>query len=139
MSMVTSGDTAGHGDILDLMHGQGKQRGERVPEFDAAQMLRLLRAVRDISARNAGPPNFWTDLTPTEQGDLVSAAQKRTFRAGTVLMAEGDPAENVMVILDGRTQIFVHEDGREQVIAERGPGDIIGESGSAPSGTRSAT
>lgn len=139
MNKGISADAAGQGGILDWMHSQGKQRGERIPEFDAAQTLRLLRAVRDISARDADPTNFWTALTATEQGDLISAAQKRAFQASTVLMHEGEPAENVMVILDGRTQVCVHESGRKRVIAERGPGDIVGERGGAPSGARSAT
>jgi CRP-like cAMP-binding protein len=139
MSKGISADAAGQGGILDWMHSQGKQRAERIPDFDAAQTLRLLRAARDISARDAGPTNFWAALTPTEQGDLISAARKRAFPAGTVLMHEGEPAENVMVILDGRTKVCIHESGRERVIAERGPGDIVGEGGRAPRGIRSAT
>ena len=54
-------------------------------------------------------------------------------------MHEGEPAGNVMVILDGRTKVCVREGGRERVVAERGPGDFVGESGRPPSGVRSAT
>ena len=43
MSKETSADAAGHGDILDWMHREGKRRGERVPEFDVEQTLRLMR------------------------------------------------------------------------------------------------
>ena len=139
MSKETSVDAAGHGDILDWMHREGKRRGERVPEFDVEQTLRLVRASRDISARDVTAPNFWTALTPTEQADLVSAAAKQTFQAGTALMHEGEPAGSVMVILDGWTKVCVREGGRERVVAERGPGNFVGESGRPPSGVRSAT
>ena len=139
MSKEISANAAGHGDILDWMHGEGKRRGESVPEFDVEQTLRLVRAVRAVSARDAAAPNFWTALTPAEQADLVSAAEKQTFQAGTALMQEGERADSVMVILDGRTEVWVREDGRERVVAERGSGDFVGESGRAPSGVRSAT
>jgi CRP-like cAMP-binding protein len=139
MSKGISADAAGHGDILDWMHKEGKRRGERVPEFDVEQTLRLVRAVRDISARDVTAPNFWTALTPTDQADLVSAAEKQTFQAGTALMHEGEPAESVMIILDGRTKVCVRESGSEREVAERGPGDFVGESGRPPSGVRSAT
>jgi CRP-like cAMP-binding protein len=139
MSKAISANPADHGDILDWMHAQGKRRDERVPEFDAERALRLVRAVRDIGARDADPVNFWAALTPTEQGDLVSAAQKRAFQADAALMREGEPADNVMVILDGRTKICVRERGRERVIAERGPGDVVGERGTAHGDVRSAS
>jgi len=139
MSKEISTGAAGHGDILDWMHTEGKRRGERVPEFDVEQTLRLVRAVRDISARDVPAPSFWTALTPTEQADLVSGAENQTFQAGTALMHEGEPAESVMIILDGRTKVCAREDGLERIVAERGPGDFVGESGRAPSGVRSAT
>jgi CRP-like cAMP-binding protein len=139
MSKGISANAGGNGDILDWMHGEGKRQGERIPEFDVEQTLRLVHAVRDISARDAAAPSFWTALTPTKQADLVSAAEKQTFQAGTALMHEGEPAESVMIILDGRTKVCVREGGHVRVVAKRGPGDFVGESGRPPAGIRSAT
>jgi hypothetical protein len=139
MSKGISADEAGHGDILDWLHRQGKQRDENVPEFDVEKTLRLVRAARDASTRDAEAANFWNVLTPAEQGDLVAAARRRTFPAGTALMREGEHADCVMVILDGRTKVILEENGGERVIAERGPGDVVGERGTAPGGVRSAT
>ena len=139
MSNGTHPDAADHGDILDRMHTQGRRRDERVPEFDIGKTLRLVRAVRDLTMRGADPPTFWTALTTAEKGDLVSTAQKRTFPAGTALMREGERADSVMVILDGQTKVCIQERGRERVIAERMPGDFVGERGTAPGGVRSAT
>jgi CRP-like cAMP-binding protein len=139
MSKGTYTGVAEDGDILESLHGQGKQRDQEVPQFDVAQTLRLVRAVRHLAALDAEAANFWAALTPTEQADLVVAAKKRTFPAGTALMGEGERADSVMVILDGRTRVCIREEGREWVIAERGPGDIVGEGGTAPGGVRSAT
>ena len=95
--------------------------------------------MRDISARDVTAPNVWTALTPADQADLVSAAEKQTFQAGTALMHEGEPAESVMIILDGLTKVYGREGNRDRAVAERGPGDFVGESGRPPSGVRSAT
>jgi CRP-like cAMP-binding protein len=56
-----------------------------------------------------------------------------------VLMREGERAETVMVILDGHVKVRVDDQGRERVIADRRPGDVIGESGAEPGGVRNAT
>jgi signal-transduction protein with cAMP-binding, CBS, and nucleotidyltransferase domain len=121
------------------MHKQSRTRDEQVPEFDMEKTLHLLRVVRDVSARDSDTVNFWTALSPGEQGDIVSAAHKQTFPVGAVLMREGEHADNVMVILTGLTKICVEENGHERVIAFRGPGDLVGEHGAAPGGVRSAT
>jgi hypothetical protein len=139
MSKRTHPGAGDHGDILDRMHVRGKRHDERVPELDIEKTLRLVRAIRDLGTREPDPANFWTMLTTIAQGDLVSAAQKQTFSADTALMRENERADSVMVILDGRTKVSVYENGRERVIAKRGPGDVIGESGVAPGGVRSAT
>jgi hypothetical protein len=126
------------GDILDWLHDQARRRRDEMPEFDAEETLRLLRAIRAAGARDdAG--TFWTALSRADWADIVSASRKRAFPAGTVLMREGQPADTVMVVLDGRVQVSVRERGRDRVIAERGPGDLVGEHGAAPGGVRSAT
>lgn len=102
--------------------------------FDVEKTLRLVRAARDADTRN-----FWADLTPTEREAFKSATREVTFPEGTALMRQGEPADEVMVILDGWTVVVVDDDGRDRVIARRGPGDMIGESGAVPGNTRSAT
>ena len=139
MSKGMPANAAGRGDILDWLHREGKQRDENVPEFDVEETLHLVRAVHDAGTRNADAANFWNVLAPAEQGDLVAAARRRMFPAGTALMREGEQADCVMVMLDGWVQVVLEENGGERVIADRGPGDVIGESGAAPSSVRSAT
>ena len=125
---------AWRGDILDWLHEQGKRRDATVPEFDVEKTLRLVRAARDADTRH-----FWADLTQTERKAFRSASREHGFPDGAALMRQGEPSGEVMVILDGRTAVVVDDDGQERVIARRGPGDMIGESGRAPGNLRSAT
>jgi hypothetical protein len=63
----------------------------------------------------------------------------RTFAAGARLFTEGDRADHVIVILTGRTRICVQENGIERVLAERGPGQLVGERGALQISVRSAS
>jgi CRP/FNR family transcriptional regulator, cyclic AMP receptor protein len=52
------------------------------------------------------------------------------FRAGTVLMAQGDPADEVFCVLSGRIEVTsVTADGGVQLLAVVAPGDLLGELG----------
>ena len=121
-------------DVLDWLHARGKQRSSAVPEFDVERTISRARAARD-----AGAVDFWSVLSPTERRAFESAADRRTFPAGTALMREGAPAGEVMVIVDGWTKVCLEEDGRDRIIAERGPGDLVGEGATIPGNVRSAS
>lgn len=82
---------------------------------------------------------FWEALSPVERQTLLSRAEKRTFAGGARLMCEGEPADYVIVILSGRTRISVNDDGLERIIAQRGPGELVGERGALRVSVRSAT
>jgi Cyclic nucleotide-binding domain len=83
--------------------------------------------------------SFWGTLTLAEQEALRSVADRREFRAGDRLMREGEQADHVMVIIEGRTRVCVYENGRERVLAERGPGELIGERSGLQVRARSAS
>jgi CRP-like cAMP-binding protein len=83
--------------------------------------------------------NFWDCLNADQKRLFRAKAHNRVFAAGARLMREGEEADNVAVILSGRTEIRVGEDGAERVIAERGPGQLIGERAALEVNVRSAT
>jgi hypothetical protein len=56
-----------------------------------------------------------------------------------VLWEEGDIADHLVVIVSGYVRVSVVRDGRERIIALRGPGDIIGERAALLLRQRSAT
>ena len=91
------------------------------------------------SRRNAAPVVFWQALNPVERDVFRSFAISRTFAAGARLIQEGDQADHVMVILSGRTRICVEENGKERLLAVRGPGQLVGERGVLQVSARSAS
>jgi hypothetical protein len=82
---------------------------------------------------------FWEALDPIERDAFRAVASHRTFAAGARLIAEGDQADHVIVILSGRTEVYVEENGRERFLAERGPGQLVGERAVLQVSLRSAT
>lgn len=83
--------------------------------------------------------NFWHSLEPAQRQAFTSVARERMFARGAMLMHEGELANHVMVILRGWTRVSVYEYGRERVIAELGPGQLVGERGALQVNVRSAT
>jgi hypothetical protein len=82
--------------------------------------------------------NFLDFLSPAERRAFISVAHDQSFARGTRIMTEGDSAGYVIVILHGWTRVTVHANGMEQVIAERGPGQLVGEWGALQASIRSA-
>lgn len=89
--------------------------------------------------RQIPAPAFWDTLDPTEREALRAVASWRTFAAGATLMEEGEPADHVMVILGGRVEIRLNQNGTERVLAVRGVGQLVGEAGALKVSVRSAT
>jgi hypothetical protein len=83
--------------------------------------------------------SFWATLGAAERAALISVATRATFAAGERLVQEGDSADHVIVILEGWTEVCVDENGWERIIAERGPGQLLGERGGLQVRMRSAS
>ena len=84
-------------------------------------------------------PSFWDALSVAERQVFTARARERTFAGGATLMREGEPGDYVIVILSGWTRIISSRGGQPQVVAERGPGQLIGELAALRVSTRSAT
>ncbi|MCL6510913.1 MAG: Crp/Fnr family transcriptional regulator [Anaerolineae bacterium] len=83
-----------------------------------AQAVEALPALRRMAART-GLPDRVVDA-------LADIAVIRQVRAGEVVQLEGDPAEAMYVVLNGRVKIMrTASNGREQVLHIAGPGDHI--------------
>jgi CRP-like cAMP-binding protein/class 3 adenylate cyclase len=87
------------------------------------------------------PPaiSFWDALDLAEREALAAVAVSQAFTVGESLMREGDLADCVMVIIEGHAEVCVYENGWERVLAERGPGELVGERGGLQVQVRSAT
>jgi CRP-like cAMP-binding protein len=83
--------------------------------------------------------NFLRSLEPAERQSFAGVAERKSFPVGSRLMSEGDPAAHVLVIVTGWTRITVRGNGSERTVAERGPGQLVGERAALRRNVRSAT
>ncbi len=85
-------------------------------------------------------PTFWSSLDPAARDALLRGGRLRRFRAGEHLCLQGEPAGHVLVLREGWVKVWkLDEEGADSVIAVRGPGEILGETGLITGGGRAAT
>jgi CRP/FNR family cyclic AMP-dependent transcriptional regulator len=83
---------------------------------------------------------FLARLVPDEVAALRSRAVARRFDRGATLMHQDEVPGRVIVIEHGHAKVsVVSEDGKEIVLAFRGPGDLLGEVSALGGEPRSAT
>lgn len=74
------------------------------------------------------PGTFLDLLTDAEREALTAIGRERAFPRGTVLMYQDEPADRVVILLEGRVKVTRLEgDGRESLLSIRDPGDLLGE------------
>ncbi len=110
------------------------------PSISKAQKWREL-GIQPLQRERPGrvrPPalSFWDVLSAAERIALTAVGVSEMFAAGQALMREGDPADRVMVIIEGHVEICVDENGWDRGLAERGPGELVGERGGLQSQVR---
>jgi CRP/FNR family transcriptional regulator, cyclic AMP receptor protein len=95
-----------------------------------------------VTAMVATRTTFMSRLDAADRDALVRLGRRRRFRARGSLISEGSAAQHVLIIVGGWVKVGVAgDDGREVVVALRGPGDVVGEltalgdPGAARSGT----
>ncbi|RFS83932.1 Crp/Fnr family transcriptional regulator [Actinomadura spongiicola] len=86
------------------------------------------------------PPGFWDALGAAERAALRAVARPKRYAPRTPLCYQGDDSEHIVVIESGWTKVTsTSEDGRDVVLAVRGPGDLVCESAVLGRRERSAT
>jgi CRP/FNR family cyclic AMP-dependent transcriptional regulator len=71
---------------------------------------------------------------------LLTMVSRRSAPRGTVLMAEGDHADFLYVVISGRLKVMMGEaNGKEVILGILGPGEFFGEMGLIDDGPRSAS
>lgn len=94
---------------------------------------------QDGSAREAYDV-LVVELTDEEVSSLSASAKERRHPSGSPLFFEGDASDEALVVVHGHVKVTgVAEDGREVLLAVRGPGDILGEMSLLDGKPRSAT
>jgi CRP/FNR family transcriptional regulator, cyclic AMP receptor protein len=83
---------------------------------------------------------FLASLSEAEVGTLKDHSVVRAYPRGTALFHEHQAPDRVVVLLAGCVKLSaLSEDGKEVVLAIRGPGDLLGELSAMDGEPRSAT
>ncbi|MFR9727940.1 Crp/Fnr family transcriptional regulator [Saccharopolyspora sp. MS10] len=86
------------------------------------------------------PRGFRALLTEPCWAALVQDGHRRHHGAGDVLLRQGEAGGRVLLCLSGRVKVvYAEPDGREVVVAVRGPGHLLGEFSVRDGHPRSAT
>jgi CRP/FNR family cyclic AMP-dependent transcriptional regulator len=83
---------------------------------------------------------FVAELTDDDRDDLVAMGRPQRYRAGSIVMNEGDVSGRVLMIQSGRIKVYsVAESGHETLLAIRTSGDLVGELSAIDGQPHSAT
>lgn len=83
---------------------------------------------------------FVTVLAAGDLAALESWGRTRRFGRGATLFNEGEDAERVLIVRSGRVKVSSYTaDGKEIVLAIRGPGELLGELSAIDGEPRSAS
>lgn len=96
--------------------------------------------MEDDLARQLGRTGLCQGLSRQELVRVAEAGRVERWPEGGVVMEEGAAGPRVVVLLDGVVEVLKRDDrGDERVIAEVGPGGVLGEMGLLSDHPRSAT
>jgi CRP/FNR family transcriptional regulator len=107
--------------------------GEEKP-MDTLQTVSTLERVlllRDVP--------IFADLTPEDLQKLAGIANEQWYPNSTTIFNQGDEGNEMFIIVDGVVRVIRSADGKDQTLAQRGPGEFVGEMAIIESVPRSAT
>ncbi|HLB63992.1 MAG TPA: cyclic nucleotide-binding domain-containing protein [Anaerolineales bacterium] len=81
-------------------------------------------------------------LTPEELGAVSRLCQERSFRAGEVITAQGEPGQELFIVCEGFVEVVLsraQNDPTPRAMVNLGRGQIFGEMALVDYGPRSAT
>jgi CRP-like cAMP-binding protein len=94
---------------------------------------------QSANGRPAEPQDgFWAALDPGERNALRASGTWLQLPSGHVIFEQHEESDHVVVIWAGHAKVLSRSDGREVVLALRGPGEIVGEMVNVGGGARSA-
>jgi CRP-like cAMP-binding protein len=89
---------------------------------------------------NTEADSWFAQLPAVERAALHARGTARHYRAGSTLFNEGDLSDWVVLLTEGRVKVSAAAaQGREVLLAVRGPGQLLGELSAVDAGPRSAT
>lgn len=87
----------------------------------------------------AGQTSLFEGLDAADLDFVLRIAHRQEFAPGALLVRQGQPADSALILERGRAHVMtVLPGGGETVVAELGPGSVLGETALLDSGVRSA-
>jgi CRP-like cAMP-binding protein len=107
-----------------------------LPPPPPAPLSEKAERAMEILARN---PAF-RHVLPEHLKEISRHGQRRLFLSEQLLMIQDEPSDSVHIMVKGQVKVERHvDDGRTLLLAELGPGDMVGEMGVLNGQPRSAT
>jgi CRP-like cAMP-binding protein len=89
--------------------------------------------------QGTGQTSLFDGLDAGELAYVLRIARRHEFERGALLVRQGQPADSALILEQGRAQVMtVLPGGGEMVVAELGPGSVLGETALLEIGVRSA-
>ncbi|MBI4219210.1 MAG: cyclic nucleotide-binding domain-containing protein, partial [Chloroflexi bacterium] len=82
---------------------------------------------------------LFADLSDADLRAICETVQPVRLEPGQVLFAEGEAGDRAYVVHEGQLEVFKTSAGREALLSNRGPGDVIGEMAIVESAPRMAS
>lgn len=82
---------------------------------------------------------IFADLSPEDLKLIAEMAREEWHPQNTIIFRQGEEGNMMFVIVEGQLQVLRTVNGAEQMLAQRGPGDFVGEMAIIESAPRSAT
>jgi HEAT repeat protein len=96
------------------------RREERVETLSSLSLMERMVFLRRVA--------LFQDLSPDDLKHVAEISTEHAFSDGAVIAEEGDPGDELHVVVSGEIRVLVGRDGGSLVeVARRGPGEYLGE------------
>lgn len=139
--IVAMASAALGGLLFNLLNDQIERRGGFLRRHVSIRRLvvRERRAEAHRLIKALSRVRYFRSIPVTEVLDLLPDVEREEFGPGSVLLREGDTGDRLYVIAQGRVAITRQDGDGEVLVAELGPGAVIGEMALVTDRPRSAT
>ncbi|HEX8993290.1 MAG TPA: HEAT repeat domain-containing protein [Anaerolineales bacterium] len=95
------------------------EKGEPMNTLQTVSTLQRVLLLREIP--------IFSDLSPEDLQRIATAANEQWFPRDTTIFRQDEIGDRMFVIVEGHVHVVRSANGKEQVLAQRGPGDFVGE------------
>jgi HEAT repeat protein len=119
--------------LREAAHGSLAQFGEekQMNTLKTVSVLERILLLREIP--------IFADLSPEDLELIANSAREEWYPQNTVIFHQGEEGHVMLVIVEGLLHVIRTINGAEQLLAQRGPGDFVGEMAVIESAPRLAT